>query len=204
MDGEKTTLVRLLGGLLETDRGEIECAVETRMFPHPHIDDRLTQPLSGYDVAKDAAGEFRVWEQRMEECLSRADEPALVEYTELESSFSEQGGYEIDSRLESELLALDIGSSAWVRPFAELSGGEQTRCQLAGLFALERGYPLIDEPTNHLDKNGRSMLASYLNAKSGFLLVSHDRSFLDACTDHIIALNPDTVETPPIVILNLA
>ena len=55
-------------------------------------------------------------------------------------------------------------------------------------------FPLIDEPTNHLDANGRRRLADYLRSKPGFRLISHDRAFLDACCDHVVALNPDTVE----------
>ena len=58
-----------------------------------------------------------------------------------------------------------------------------------------RTLELIDEPTNHLDRAGRALLASYLGAKRGFLLVSHDRTLLDTCVDHVIALNADTVET---------
>jgi lincosamide and streptogramin A transport system ATP-binding/permease protein len=80
------------------------------------------------------------------------------------------------------------------RPIGSLSGGEQTRSLLAGLFASADAYPLIDEPTNHLDLAGRRQLADYLAAKPGFLLVSHDRAFLDAAIDHVIALNPETVD----------
>lgn len=59
---------------------------------------------------------------------------------------------------------------------------------------LPRAFPLIDEPTNHLDADGRRQVADHLRAKPGFLLVSHDRAFLDACCDHVVALNRDTVE----------
>ena len=72
--------------------------------------------------------------------------------------------------------------------------GERTRILLAGLFARDAGIVLIDEPTKHLDRAGRAHLASYLKGRSGFLLVSHDRAFLDACIDQVIAHNRDTVE----------
>jgi lincosamide and streptogramin A transport system ATP-binding/permease protein len=131
----------------------------------------------------------------MELLLSRSDEPALTEFAALESNYRLSGGYAIDARLESELVDLGIKASLQTRSFVHLSGGEQTRCQLAGLFAIEHGFALIDEPTNHLDRQGRERLGEYLDRKNGFLLVSHDRSFLDACIDHVIALNPDTSET---------
>lgn len=70
------------------------------------------------------------------------------------------------------------------RPFRSLSGGEQMRLLLALLFARENRFLLIDEPTNHLDAAGRRLLGNYLAGKEGFILVSHDRSFLDRCTDH--------------------
>ena len=94
-------------------------------------------------------------------------------------------------RLSWELSKLGLGEELLDRPFATLSGGEQTRALLAALFLDEGTYPMIDEPTNHLDGPGRALVANYLkNLDRGFLLVSHDRAFLDGCVDHILALNP--------------
>ena len=94
-------------------------------------------------------------------------------------------------KLLRELNKLGLGEELLERPFCRLSGGEQTRARLAALFCAEDGYPLIDEPTNHLDEEGRALVARYLRGvRRGFLLVSHDRSFLDGCVDHILALNP--------------
>lgn len=89
---------------------------------------------------------------------------------------------------ETGLLGVDAG--ALYRPFSTLSNGERTKCLLAALFCGETRYLLIDEPTNHLDAVGRRAVASYLRQKRGFLLVSHDRDFLDRCTDHTLALTP--------------
>jgi lincosamide and streptogramin A transport system ATP-binding/permease protein len=60
---------------------------------------------------------------------------------------------------------------------------------LAVLFAKEQHFLLIDEPTNHLDVHGRTLVRDYLNKKQGFILVSHDRWFLDGCIDHVLAIN---------------
>ncbi len=75
------------------------------------------------------------------------------------------------------------------RPFETLSPGERTRALLAALFLRENSFLLIDEPTNHLDVEGRAMLRDYLRGKKGFILVSHDRAFLDGCVDHILSIN---------------
>ena len=188
----KTTLFRLIHGELAPDRGSIERAVDTRRFPSMPSD----PAVSAFEAAKDAAGPFRRWEAEMSRLLDAGDDaPSVERFGALQARFQDAGGYAIDSELSRELIALDIGPAVWARPFRDLSGGERTRCLLAGLFARDEGFALIDEPTNHLDRAGRAHLAAYLNAKPGFLMVSHDRAFLDACVDHVIALNRDTVET---------
>lgn len=90
--------------------------------------------------------------------------------------------------LERELTLLQVDLEVLWRPFQSLSGGEQTKCLLALLFLEEGKFPLIDEPTNHLDVKARAIVAAYLQKKSGFILVSHDRDFLDATCDHILAI----------------
>ena len=97
-------------------------------------------------------------------------------------------------RFRRELGALDIPEDALWRPFSTLSGGEQAKLQLAMLFSRENRFLLIDEPTNHLDVAGRALVSRYLSGKKGFLLVSHDRAFLDGCVDHIMAIGRSSIE----------
>ena len=99
-----------------------------------------------------------------------------------------------DWELERELGLLGVDESALERPFETLSNGERTKALLAALFLDGGSFPLIDEPTNHLDAAGRRRVAKYLSGKRGFILVSHDRSFLDGCVDHILSLNRSGVE----------
>ncbi len=91
--------------------------------------------------------------------------------------------------LTRELNLLGLSEEVLERPFRTLSGGEQTRLLLAAMFLGEDAFPLIDEPTNHLDREGRARVTSYLRRKDGFLLVSHDRTLLDGCIDHVLSLN---------------
>ena len=97
-------------------------------------------------------------------------------------------------KLLREMAALELGEELLYRPFATLSGGEQTKLLLALLFLREDSFPLIDEPTNHLDRHGRDMLSAYLKKKRGFILVSHDRDLLDAVINHVLVLNRATIE----------
>ena len=87
-----------------------------------------------------------------------------------------------------ETSLLNVDAEALYRPFSTLSNGERTKCLLAALFCGEERYLLIAEPTNHLDAAGRRIVAGYLRQKRGFLLVSHDRGFLDGCVDHVLVL----------------
>ena len=93
-----------------------------------------------------------------------------------------------------ETSLLDVDPEALYRPFHTLSNGEQTKALLAALFLNENRFLLIDEPTNHLDAAARETVAKYLNRKKGFILVSHDRAFLDACVDHILSINKADIE----------
>lgn len=97
-------------------------------------------------------------------------------------------------QLQKELSLLAVEGGALYRPFDTLSNGEQTKALLAGLFLRENSFLLIDEPTNHLDMEARGIAAQYLNSKSGFILVSHDRQFLDECTDHTLSINKNNIE----------
>lgn len=96
--------------------------------------------------------------------------------------------------LNRELSYLDVDLGALYRPFNTLSNGEQTKVLLAALFLNDGHFLLIDEPTNHLDMQARQTLSSYLKRKRGFILVSHDRNFIDGCADHILSINKTDIE----------
>ena len=97
-------------------------------------------------------------------------------------------------RLFRELNLLETDPELLYRPLATLSGGERVKLQLAALFQQPERYLLIDEPTDHLDLAGRAAVSRYLRRQKGFLLVSHDRAFLDGCVDHILSLNRQTID----------
>jgi lincosamide and streptogramin A transport system ATP-binding/permease protein len=97
-------------------------------------------------------------------------------------------------RVVCELEELSENAEILYRPFNTLSPGERTKALLAILFSEENEFLLIDEPTNHLDKDARECVKSYLASKKGFILVSHDRDLLDACTDHCLVLNRSSIE----------
>ncbi len=97
-------------------------------------------------------------------------------------------------QLMRELNLLQVPEDVLYRPFCTLSNGEQTKVLLAALFLKENRFLLIDEPTNHLDMKGRELVSDYLKSKQGFILVSHDRAFLDNCVDHVLSINKTNIE----------
>ncbi|WP_326513829.1 Lsa family ABC-F type ribosomal protection protein [Clostridium intestinale] len=100
----------------------------------------------------------------------------------------------MDWEIEKELSLLEVDFDVLYRQFFKLSKGEQTKVLLVGMFLKENSFLLIDEPTNHLDSEARKKLSRYLNKKKGFILISHDRVFLDNCVDHILAINKTNIE----------
>ncbi|MCP1103546.1 lincosamide and streptogramin A transport system ATP-binding/permease protein [Aequitasia blattaphilus] len=96
-------------------------------------------------------------------------------------------------RIRKEMHLLELDEDILYQVFSTLSKGEQTKILLAALFLKEGGFLLIDEPTNHLDVQGRQQVSAYLNQKKGFILVSHDRKFLDDCVDHILSIQKQSI-----------
>lgn len=103
----------------------------------------------------------------------------------MEQAFSD---YEL-WKVIRELEYLSMEAELLYRTYGSLSFGERTGIMLAFLFSNESNFLLLDEPTNHLDIHTREIVKQYLNQKQGFILVSHERDFLDSCVDHILAIN---------------
>lgn len=99
-----------------------------------------------------------------------------------------------DWEIIKELNLLNTNAEILYRNFNTLSGGEQVKILLISLFLKGNNFLLIDEPTNHLDTETKENLVEYLNKKKGFILVSHDRKFLDKVVDHIISINNTNIE----------
>ena len=185
----KTTLLRLIAGQLEPTAGRVEVPVRTRYFPGPAP--RASRPT--WEVVRDVIAPFAAWERAMDDLLADGRPAALERYAELHERYLELGGYEMQAWIAREFDGMGLAAELMSRPFGSLSGGEQTRALIVALFLDSAAFPLIDEPTNHLDRQGRQRLMAYLACKSGFLLVSHDRRFLDGAVDHIVSINRSDV-----------
>ena len=193
----KTTLMRILAGLDTVDSGE--CNVQKGITAGYLPQDGLQ--LSGRTVFEECLSVFdrlRSMEREMEETLERLsslppDDPeyqaASSRYAWLESHFRNLDGYALEARVGAVLTGLGFAKEDWTRRTEHFSGGWQMRIALARLLLEQPNLLLLDEPTNHLDLEARNWLEDYLNSYPyAFVLISHDRYFLDVTVRRIAEL----------------
>ncbi|MDD3804613.1 MAG: ABC-F family ATP-binding cassette domain-containing protein [bacterium] len=188
----KTTLLKLIHGELSPDKGFVSSPLKTFFF-NP-VSAEILSDENAADVALDFAGPYRAMERMMAELSMKEDMESLKKHEEVREEYERACGYRIRSSIIREAAKLSLPEDLLIRPFSSLSGGEKTKLLIAAMAAYDGGYLLLDEPTNHLDMESRELLAEYLSGKRGFVVISHDRYFLDLCTDHTIAMNRESIE----------
>ncbi len=118
----------------------------------------------------------------------------LGDQTKLALYCLQETGNFLEWELKRELRLFKISEDLLWQPFNTLSGGEQTKLMLCALFCQADHFFLLDEPTNHLDLAGRKELVAYLKQKKqGFIIASHDRTFLDQTIDHTLVIERSQV-----------
>src|SRR5580658_5520692 len=190
----KSTLMKIFAGIETLDYGFFSTAkgISAGYLPQ----DGLT--LSGNTVFAECMAvfsELREMEQEMEDLTARMPEldqssaeyaQVAQRYQRLEHEFRTRDGYAIEAQVGSVLMGLGFGKEDWHRRTEEFSGGWQMRIALAKLLLQEPNLLLLDEPTNHLDLEARNWLEEYLtHYPNAFVLISHDRYFLDVTVNKI-------------------
>ena len=184
----KSTVMKILAGLETLDHGSITIArgISAGYLPQ----DGLT--LSGrtvfaecmavFDRLSAMEAEMEALTRSMSELPHDSLEYAQVadRYHRLELEFHTRDGYALEAKVGSVLTGLGFAKQDWTRLTDEFSGGWQMRLALAKLLLQQPNLLLLDEPTNHLDLEARNWLEGYLNEYPyAFVLISHDRYFLD-------------------------
>src|ERR1022692_4210111 len=190
----KSTLLKILAGIEGLDYGSVNAMKGIRAGYLPQ--DGIT--LSGRTVFDECLAVFaeihalEAEQQDLAHRMSELDHAALEyqqiaeRYHHVQSEFTARDGYNIESRVGAVLSGLGFSREDWARRVEEFSGGWQMRIALAKLLLEEPNLLLLDEPTNHLDLEARNWLESYLESyPNAFVLISHDRFFLDVTVSRI-------------------
>ena len=190
----KSTLLKVLAGIEGLDYGSINVMKGIRAGYLPQ--DGIT--LSGRTVFAECLAvfaEIHALEAEQQELAHRLSEldHSTAEYQQIseryhhvQSEFTARDGYNIESRVGAVLTGLGFRREDWQRRVEEFSGGWQMRIALAKLLLEEPNLLLLDEPTNHLDLEARNWLETYLESyPNAFVLISHDRFFLDVTVSRI-------------------
>jgi ATP-binding cassette subfamily F protein 3 len=193
----KSTLMKVLAGLESLDYGNLQL---TRGMSIGYLPQEGLQ-LSGrtiFDECLTVFDELRAMEpeiERMAGQLAELDhaspeyEAAAERYSMLQDRFHALDGYALDAQVGAVLTGLGFGKEDWSRRTEEFSGGWQMRIALAKLLLARPNLLLLDEPTNHLDLETRNWLEDYLkNYPFGYVLISHDRYFLDVTIDRTVEI----------------
>ena len=190
----KSTLMKVLAGMDTFDYGSLVIAKGTSAGYLPQ--DGLT--LSGRSVFAECMSVFddlRAMETELESLTHSMAEldhtspeySAVADrYHRVEHEFRTRDGYSIEAEVGRVLMGLGFTKEDWPRLTDEFSGGWQMRLALAKLLLQQPNLLLLDEPTNHLDLEARNWLEEYLqNYPNAFVLISHDRYFLDVTVNKI-------------------
>ncbi len=193
----KSTLMKVLAGLESLDYGTLQQTRGMSIGYLPQEGLRLTG-RTVFEECLSVFDELRDMEQEIEHLagqLSTLDhaspeyESAAERFSLLQERFHALDGYALDAQVGSVLTGLGFGKEDWTRQTDEFCGGWQMRIALAKLLLAKPNLLLLDEPTNHLDLETRNWLEDYLkNYPFGYILISHDRYFLDVTIDRTVEI----------------
>ncbi len=193
----KSTLMKVLAGLETLDYGNLQQTRGMSIGYLPQEGLRLTgrsvfdECLTVFDELREMEREVeRLGGQMAELDHASAEYEAVAErYSMLQERFHALDGYALDAQVGTVLTGLGFGKEDWSRQTDEFSGGWQMRIALAKLLLAKPNLLLLDEPTNHLDLETRNWLEDYLhNYPFGYILISHDRYFLDVTIDRTVEI----------------
>ncbi|WP_028264267.1 ABC-F family ATP-binding cassette domain-containing protein [Atopobium fossor] len=199
----KTTLLKIIMGQESYDEGSVSFARGTSIG-YLEQENKLAGEKSALGEMMDSATEIKTLAKRISELEQQisitTDNDLLAgmleEYGRAQDRFEHAGGYELESRARQILCGLGFPVEDLGKPAKDFSGGWQMRIALSKLLLRHPDLLLLDEPTNHLDLESVRWLESFISNYDGaVLLVSHDRSFMDACVSHVAALENRSLVT---------
>ena len=188
----KTTVFKIIAGQETADEGEM---VKVNTLSLGLLEQNVafndsetvhTSALSAFQRIHDIEAEMRQLEKKMETDHS---EEILTAYADLMTEFETADGFTYTARAETILLGMGFTPETWDTETKLLSGGQKNRLGMVRLLLSQPDILLLDEPTNHIDVEAVEWLENFLlTYPSGYVIISHDRYFLDKTANRIIEM----------------
>ena len=189
----KSTLMRLITGELKPDNGSItlQKGFNIGFLNQDHLSYKTSDSVRS--VAMTAFNDLIKLEKQLSDISKhledKYDESMFNEMLKLQEKIEHLGGYDMEMKTEKVLAGMGFGEEDFDKPLEHYSGGWRMRVMLAKLLLQQPSLMLLDEPTNHLDIESIKWLEQYLiNFESAFIVISHDRAFLNNITNKIVEI----------------
>lgn len=196
----KSTLLKIIAGLEKSDKGQVSIKKGSKVGYLDQVGSSINDNRTVYEILKSAFSELNemekkigILQKKMENEKDDQYNSTLEKYCTLIEKFSDNGGYDIDTKINTVVEGLKINKELLNQSYNDLSGGEKTLVQLAKILLVKPDLLLLDEPTNHLDIDRIEWLEDYIKSfKGASVIVSHDRYFLDKMSNKILDLDDVT------------
>jgi len=189
----KSTLFAVIRGLLEASKGDVYITADAEIGCLEQINDAHRFNCNIYETALSAFDKLIKLENEINDLRIRieaGDESVIKAFSDNTERFNLLGGNEYRSKTKSMLAKFGFEESDLTKSADELSGGQKTKLLLVKLLLSEPDIMLLDEPTNHLDYKTCEWLENYIiSSKKTFLIISHDRYFLDKITNKTLEIS---------------
>ena len=200
----KTSLIRILAGELEPNGGTVTWQRGVRLGYVPQTPSQAPDGTVHDEVMQAFARLRQVEDELASSALdiqvadNESRSSAERQYDALLKEFEALGGYDYEHRMELVLDGVGLSAETLATPAADASGGERTRAALARALLSDPDFLILDEPTNYLDFGGLDWLEDFLSSfRGGFMIVSHDRYFLDKVATRILEIDNGVLRSFP-------
>ena len=200
----KTSLLKLLVDELEPDAGTVHWTRGVRLGYVPQVPRAVTggslgdEVMTAFDRLHRLEQDIEAGTLELEQADAGARQQAEGRYAALVEEYEQLGGYSYERSMERMVVGLGLSKETLSAHSSQVSGGERTRAALAKALLANPDLLVLDEPTNHLDLKGLAWLENYLTHFAGaFVVVSHDRYFLDRTVTQVWEVDHGELQTFP-------
>ena len=200
--GGKTSFLKILVGELEPSAGTVQLARGIRVgyvpqTPETTADGSLKDEIMmAFDRLRQLEHALESGGRQLDQSATDQENEAGKHYSALLDEYESLGGYSYENTMDRLVEGLGLSQRTLQTPASQASAGERARAALAHALLGEPNLLVLDEPTNHLDMKGLTWLERYLaHVDCAFVVVSHDRYFLDRTVNQVWELDHGSIQT---------